>query len=130
MTSILQIYLVIPCLLMCFSFSFSNPSKDRSPHSIKVNGVDATTTDDLFKFVTQNFSPKLKNKASSTKSHHQTSSRSEKEKSKKHHREKRFIWITKEKRIVLPPGTQLVLTPTLGRYEKRFKFSVTLTYKV
>ena len=121
MTSILQIYLVIPCLLMCFSFSFSNPSKDRSPHSIKVNGVDATTTDDLFKFVTQNFSPKLKNKASSTKSHHQTSSRSEKEKSKKHHREKRFIWITKEKRIVLPPGTQLVLTPTLGRYEKVIK---------
>ena len=117
MTSILQIYLVISCLLVCFSFSFSNPSKDRSPHSIKVNGVDATTTDDLFKFVTQNFSPELKNKASSTKSHHQTSSRSEKEKSKKHHREKRFIWITKEKRIVLPPGTQLVLTPTLGRHE-------------
>ena len=117
MTSILQIYLVIPCLLMCFSFSFSNPSKDRSPHSIKVNGVDATTTDDLFQFVTQTFSPALKNTASAIKSH-KPSSKSEKEKDKKHHREKRFIWITKEKRIVLPPGTQLVLTPTLGRYEK------------
>ena len=120
MSSILQIYLVIPCLLMCFSCSFSNPSKDRSPHSIKVNGVDATTTNDLFKFVTQTFSPESKNTASSTKSH-KTTSRSEKEKSKKHHREKRFIWITKEKRIVLPPGTQLVLTPTLGRNEKEIQ---------
>lgn len=36
------------------------------------------------------------------------------EENRQHHREKRFIWITKEKRIVLPPGTQLVLTPTLA----------------
>ena len=26
----------------------------------------------------------------------------------------RFLWMTHEKRIVLPPGTQLVLTPTLA----------------
>jgi len=31
-----------------------------------------------------------------------------------HHREKRFLFLTDEKRIVLPPGTQLVLTPTLA----------------
>lgn len=29
-------------------------------------------------------------------------------------REKRLIWLTEEKRLVLPPGTQLVLTPTLA----------------
>ena len=28
--------------------------------------------------------------------------------------EQRFLWMTHEKRIVLPPGTQLVLTPTLA----------------
>ena len=32
----------------------------------------------------------------------------------------KFIWITKEKRIVLPPGTQLVLTPTLGKKSLHF----------
>lgn len=32
----------------------------------------------------------------------------------KHHRNKRFIWMTHEKRLVWPPGTQLVLTPTLA----------------
>ena len=34
--------------------------------------------------------------------------------SKSHHRQKRFLWMTQEKRLVLPPGTQLVLTPTLA----------------
>ena len=34
--------------------------------------------------------------------------------SHRHHRDKRFIWMTEEKRLVLPPGTQLVLTPTLA----------------
>ncbi len=31
-----------------------------------------------------------------------------------HHRSKRFLWMTHEKRLVWPPGTQLVLTPTLA----------------
>lgn len=31
-----------------------------------------------------------------------------------HHREKRFLFMTNEKRIVMPPGSQLVLTPTLA----------------
>ena len=31
-----------------------------------------------------------------------------------HSRVKRLIWMTEEKRLVLPPGTQLVLTPTLA----------------
>jgi hypothetical protein len=31
-----------------------------------------------------------------------------------HRRDKRFLWLTHEKRIVLPPGTQMVLTPTLA----------------
>jgi hypothetical protein len=31
-----------------------------------------------------------------------------------HHREKRFLFFTDEKRIVMPPGSQLVLTPTLA----------------
>lgn len=31
-----------------------------------------------------------------------------------HHRTKRFLFLTDEKRLVLPPGTQLVLTPTLA----------------
>jgi len=31
-----------------------------------------------------------------------------------HHRDKRFAFMTDEKRIVMPPGTQLVLTPTLA----------------
>jgi len=31
-----------------------------------------------------------------------------------HHRSKRFFFMTDEKRIVLPPGTNLVLTPTLA----------------
>ncbi|CAB4067209.1 unnamed protein product [Lepeophtheirus salmonis] len=31
-----------------------------------------------------------------------------------HRRDKRFIWLTKEKRIVFPPGTQFVITPTLA----------------
>ena len=63
----------------------------------------------------ENFSPDI-----STKSYHESiksSSKSKREQNSDgpHHREKRFIWITKEKRIVLPPGTQLVLTPTLGK---------------
>ena len=33
---------------------------------------------------------------------------------RKNHRQKRFLWMTQEKRLVLPPGTQLVLTPTLA----------------
>jgi len=31
-----------------------------------------------------------------------------------HHRDKRFVFMTGEKRLVMPPGTQLVLTPTLA----------------
>ena len=31
-----------------------------------------------------------------------------------HHRSKRFLWMTHEKRLVFPPGTQLVLTPTVA----------------
>lgn len=31
-----------------------------------------------------------------------------------HHRNKRFLWMTHEKRLVFPPGTQLVLTPTIA----------------
>ena len=31
-----------------------------------------------------------------------------------HNRNKRFLWMTHEKRLVFPPGTQLVLTPTLA----------------
>ena len=31
-----------------------------------------------------------------------------------HHRTKRFLWLTEEKRLVMPPGSQLVLTPTLA----------------
>jgi len=95
------------------SSSSSSPSKDRSPPSIRINGIDATTTDDLFQFLSQNISPESNNPALSSKSN-KLSPKSEKKQSKKHHREKRFIWITKEKRIVLPPGTQLVLTPTLA----------------
>jgi hypothetical protein len=29
-------------------------------------------------------------------------------------RNKRFLWMTHERRLVMPPGTQLVLTPTLA----------------
>ncbi len=31
-----------------------------------------------------------------------------------HHRDKRFIWMSHKKKLILPPGTQLVLTPTLA----------------
>jgi len=31
-----------------------------------------------------------------------------------HHRDKRFVFLTDEKRFVMPPGSQLVLTPTLA----------------
>ncbi len=31
-----------------------------------------------------------------------------------HHRDKRFLWMSEKKKMVLPPGTQLVLTPTLA----------------
>jgi len=31
-----------------------------------------------------------------------------------YHREKRFVFLTDEKRFVMPPGSQLVLTPTLA----------------
>ena len=102
---------------MYLSSSLSSPSKDRSPPRIEINGVDATKTDDLLQFMSQKFSSKMKNKASSVKSN-KVSSKSEQLEEEKHHREKRFIWITKEKRIVLPPGTQLVLTPTLGIHQK------------
>ena len=43
-----------------------------------------------------------------------SSSKEEDTISKSHHRQKRFLWMTQEKRLVLPPGTQLVLTPTLA----------------
>ena len=62
----------------------------------------------------QQFSPES-GYASSSSKQFESSSKSEYKYNKEHHREKRFIWITKEKRIVLPPGTQLVLTPTLGK---------------
>ena len=103
---------------MYLSSSLSSPSKDRSPPRIEINGVDATTTDDLFQFVSQNFSPEIKNKESSIKSNKVSSKSEQQREEEKHHREKRFIWITKEKRIVLPPGTQLVLTPTLGIHQQ------------
>ena len=31
-----------------------------------------------------------------------------------HHRDKRFAFLTDEKRFVMPPGSQMVLTPTLA----------------
>ena len=101
------------------SLSISSPSNEREPSKIKVNGIDPSR-DDLFQYMKENFSPDI-----STKSYHesiQSSSKSKKEQNSdgSHHREKRFIWITKEKRIVLPPGTQLVLTPTLGKRTMHF----------
>lgn len=30
-----------------------------------------------------------------------------------HHREKRFLWITNDGRIALPPGTVMTITPTV-----------------
>ena len=32
----------------------------------------------------------------------------------KHSREKRLLWLTSDGRLALPPGTTLVITPTLG----------------
>merc|ERR1719328_520824 len=31
-----------------------------------------------------------------------------------HHRTKRFLFLTEEKRLVMPPGSKLVITPTLA----------------
>ena len=114
MIYLLQIYLVIFCFILTISSSISSPSTNRgaSP-KIKVNGVDTSSDDDLFQYMMQNFSPDVSSASSSNS--FELSSKSETKKNNEHHREKRFIWLTKEeKRIVLPPGTQLVLTPTLG----------------
>ena len=112
MYSLLHIYLVICCIALNIRSSISTPSKDRSSSKIKLNGVDASDGD-LFQYMANIFSPNINFKASSAPI--KSSSSSKMEENRQHHREKRFIWITKEKRIVLPPGTQLVLTPTLGK---------------
>jgi hypothetical protein len=105
---------VVSFLILNISSSISSPSKDRgAPSKIKVNGADTTADDDLFHYMMQNFSPDVSSASSSNSV--ELSSKSETKQINKHHREKRFIWITKEKRVVLPPGTQLVLTPTLGK---------------
>ena len=52
--------------------------------------------------------------SSLTSSKSSTTSKEEENLIKSHHRQKRFLWMTQEKRLVLPPGTQLVLTPTLA----------------
>lgn len=33
---------------------------------------------------------------------------------KPHHRQKRLLWLTTDGRLALPPGTTLVIAPTLG----------------
>ena len=114
MKSLIKIYLLMSYISSNISLSISSPSNEREPSKIKVNGIDPSR-DDLFQYMKENFSPDI-----STKSYHESiksSSKSKREQNSDgpHHREKRFIWITKEKRIVLPPGTQLVLTPTLGK---------------
>ena len=38
-----------------------------------------------------------------------------------HHRDKRFAFLTDEKRFVMPPGSQMVLTPTLALPVIRYK---------
>ena len=73
-----------------------------------------THNDDLVQDMMQQLSFGIDSLSSSSKQHETPSKSTNKHKSQ-HHREKRFIWITKEKRIVLPPGTQLVFTPTLGK---------------
>ena len=73
-----------------------------------------THNDDLVQDMMQQLSFGTDSLSSSSKQHETPSKSTNKHKSQ-HHREKRFIWITKEKRIVLPPGTQLVFTPTLGK---------------
>ena len=75
-----------------------------------------THNDDLVQDMMQQLSFGIDSLSSSSKQHETPSKSTNKHKSEEHHkREKRFIWITKEKRIVLPPGTQLVFTPTLGK---------------
>ena len=123
MISLLQIYLVICCLILHTSSSILNPSKDRDPSKIKHNGVD-TSGDDLFQYMMQHFTPDISPASSS--STFELSPKSETKQNNEHHREKRFIWITKEKRIVFPPGTQLVLTPTLGTTPFRLKYNAAL----
>ena len=73
-----------------------------------------THNDDLVQDMMQQFSFGIDSLSSSSKQPETPSKSTNKHKSEHHRREKRFIWITKEKRIVLPPGTQLVFTPTLG----------------
>ena len=112
MKSPLQIYLVISGFILNISSSILSHSKNRESPKVKFNGVDVSN-DDLIRYMTQQqFSPDSEYGSKSFES----SSKSKPEYNNRHHREKRFIWITKEeKRIVLPPGTQLVLTPTLGK---------------
>ena len=43
-----------------------------------------------------------------------------------HHREKRFLFMTDEKRIVMPPGSQLVLAPTLALPFLRWVYQLVL----
>ena len=113
MCSLLHIYLVICCIALNIRSSISTPSKDRSSSKIKLNSWVDASDGDLFQYMANIFSPNINFKSSSAPI--KSSSSSKMEENRQHHREKRFIWITKEKRIVLPPGTQLVLTPTLGK---------------
>ena len=96
------------------SLSISSPPNERERSKIKVNGIDPPR-DDLFQYMKEHFSPDISTKSSYESIKSSSKSKSEQNSDGSHHREKRFIWITKEKRIVLPPGTQLVLTPTLGK---------------
>ena len=113
MCSLLHIYLVICCIALNIRSSISTPSKDRSSSKIKLDEMVDASDGDLFQYMANIFSPNINFKSSSAPI--KSSSSSKMEENRQHHREKRFIWITKEKRIVLPPGTQLVLTPTLGK---------------
>ena len=127
MNSLIHIYLVVSFLILNISSSISSPSTDRGASSkITVNGVDPTSDDDLFQYMMQNFSPDVSSASSSTS--FELSSKSETKPINKHHRDKRFIWITKEKRVVLPPGTQLVLTPTLGKLYQDTKYWKKIDY--
>ena len=108
------------------SLSISSPSNEREPLEIKVNGIDPSR-DHLFQYMKENFSPDIGTKSYHESIHSSSKSKRERNSDGPHHREKRFIWITKEKRIVLPPGTQLVLTPTLG---KKSLYFINLCYRI
>ena len=110
MTVLLQFYLLTSCLII--STILCN-TKIRGSSKIKISGID-THNDDLVQDMMQQFSFGIDSLSSSSKQPETPSKSTNKHKSEHHRREKRFIWITKEKRIVLPPGTQLVFTPTLG----------------